>query len=196
VDCGAAHRKVESRRHHADHCAGVPVNGDSAAHHASVRIEPADPQAIAENHPVGLAGLIFFRQNVSAKHGRDPKQWKQIGCHSQSLESVGIYRNAILDLAGSPVKRLRRGGQRARSSDYLLAVVPRNPVSDRLLPEARKIGADLDEFVGPPGWQRIDQNGLDRGKNYRRRTHGESDSTIPTRCMARAAWPSIPAAIS
>jgi len=80
-----AQRKVEIRRHHADHEASVSIDGNGSAYHSMIRVEPAHPEAIAKNHLVGMTRLILLRKNVASEHGGDTERGEQAGGDLQAV---------------------------------------------------------------------------------------------------------------
>ena len=85
----AAHGKIEIRRHHADHQAGMPIHRHGPAYYRAIRMKPAHPQAVAEDYDVGVAGAVFVGKNVASDHGRHAQHREQLRVHQQAVERFG-----------------------------------------------------------------------------------------------------------
>src|SRR6266496_808021 len=58
--------KLEISRHYADYCETLPIQIDCPSDNGRVRPKPSLPQAMAQDHDLICALLIFFRQKRAA----------------------------------------------------------------------------------------------------------------------------------
>lgn len=137
-------------------------------------MEPAHPQAVAQNHHAGMAGLVFFRKDVAPAHGRDAERREKARRDHQTVErlrrGVGVARKVENGVAIDA-----DGFQGARAADDLLRVIPKHPIPAGLFLHARILAAQKHELFGMRVRQRVDQHGFDAREHYRRRADAERD---------------------
>ena len=125
-------RKIKSARHDAENKAALTINRDAVSNNRLVCIEPSNPKPIAENHLVGMAGLIFIWQNVAPEHRRNADRGKEIGGYAQTVQGFR-RRGTVARKVEHFVAINSHRSKGAVSSSDLLGVAPEGPVGVRRL---------------------------------------------------------------
>src|SRR5258708_6795944 len=159
-----SHRKIEPARHYADDGAGMTVDLDGAAYDVAIGIEMARPEAVTENHFPIAAGLVFFRKNIPAEHGRYAEGWEHVGGHRQTVQRFGRR----VSIAGEIEKRIAIRPERcesARGFGDVLHIPPGHPARMGRR-DIRVIVANLDQLAGVRAGHRISKDAFYCSKDY------------------------------
>jgi len=166
-------RKIKSARHDAENEAALAINRDAVSNNRRVCVEPSNPKPIAENHLVGMARLIFIRQNVAPEHRRNADRGKEIGGYAQAVQGFGRHGTVACKVEHFVAINSHRSKGAGSSSD-LLSVAPEGPVGMRRL-ELGELRSDLYKFRRMSVRQRRKEHGLHRREDHRSCSYAQCD---------------------
>src|SRR5213075_1382132 len=83
------HRRIEGRRHDADHDDGFAVEPQSAADDVGVAGKVTGPKAVAENSHGTVAGLSFFSFEDASEYGLGAEHREKVGGGTNGGEAFG-----------------------------------------------------------------------------------------------------------
>src|SRR3954466_4968889 len=71
-------RELKFRAHNSDHGMSLPIEGNVLPHDVRIGSKLVAPEALAEDHYVFMAGLVFFRRKHSAQKGLGLKNREKV----------------------------------------------------------------------------------------------------------------------
>jgi hypothetical protein len=109
---GRCRRKLERRRHYADHHVEFAADCDRTADERGVGAEPLAPQALADDDDLSATRLIFVGDEHATRNWRDPHDGKEVGRDADAdqlhrLARAGQIEVAVEDHAGHALERPR-----------------------------------------------------------------------------------------